>query len=157
MGGFFTSILSPALIMWLGLTFVPSMLTRPFLMASAATERVLKIREAQSHLSILAEGFAMPGRRPEGCVLPSLKLFAAITILFLEVRRVVTAPREASFLSELVELVHGVVNTTEHEALDNLNSRVNGRLKCEHVLTAVVTKHPFNLSAPGKVVTYAHA
>ena len=35
------------------------MVTRPFLHAEAAIERVLNIREAQSHLSILALSFAI--------------------------------------------------------------------------------------------------
>ena len=36
-----------------GLTFTPDTDTRPFLQASVAIARVLKIRVAQSHLSIL--------------------------------------------------------------------------------------------------------
>ena len=37
-----------------GFTLVPPTVTRPFLHASAAMERVLNIRAAHSHLSILA-------------------------------------------------------------------------------------------------------
>ena len=54
MGGFFTLTTSPTLTVWLGLTFCPPIVTRLFLQASAAMERVLKIRAAHSHLSIRA-------------------------------------------------------------------------------------------------------
>src|SRR3712207_4511921 len=56
MGGFFTSITSPGLMLWLAFTFCPPIVTRPFLMASPATERVLYMRAAHSHLSMRAEG-----------------------------------------------------------------------------------------------------
>jgi len=53
-GDFLTQMISPALIVWLGLTLTPLIVTRLFLQASAARERVLNTRAAQSHLSILA-------------------------------------------------------------------------------------------------------
>lgn len=52
-GGLRTEILSPTLMVCDGLTFMPPMVTRPFLHASVAMERVLNMRVAQSHLSIL--------------------------------------------------------------------------------------------------------
>lgn len=51
--------MSPVFIICDGLTLTPLMVTRPFLHAEAAIERVLNIREAQSHLSILAVSFAI--------------------------------------------------------------------------------------------------
>ena len=53
-GGFLTLTTSPSFSGREGFTVVPPMVTRPFLQASAAMLRVLKIRAAQSHLSILA-------------------------------------------------------------------------------------------------------
>ena len=59
MGGFFTCITSPTLIMRAGLACAPLMHTLPFLHASAAMVRVLKIRAAHIHLSILASAIVM--------------------------------------------------------------------------------------------------
>ncbi len=54
-----TFTVSPALMTCEGLTLTPFMVTRPFLHAVAAIERVLKILAAHSHLSILAVSFAI--------------------------------------------------------------------------------------------------
>ena len=53
-GGFFTLTTSPSLMRWEGFRLAPLIVTRPFLQAVAAMERVLKMRAAQNHLSILA-------------------------------------------------------------------------------------------------------
>ena len=53
-GGFFTDTVSPVLTMCDGFTLTPFMVTLPFLQALAASERVLNILDAHSHLSILA-------------------------------------------------------------------------------------------------------
>ncbi|EXY14150.1 hypothetical protein M087_3096 [Bacteroides fragilis str. S23 R14] len=55
-GGFFTWITSPGFIIRAAFTNDPLMLIRPFLQASAAIVRVLKMRTAHIHLSILASG-----------------------------------------------------------------------------------------------------
>ena len=57
MGAFFTLTTSPRLMMNEGLREMPPTVTRPFLQASAAMLRVLYMRAAQSHLSILALSF----------------------------------------------------------------------------------------------------
>ena len=51
-GGLRTWITSPTLIMREGLIVTPPIMIRPFLQASAAIVRVLKIRVAHIHLSI---------------------------------------------------------------------------------------------------------
>ena len=48
-------MISPTLMVRLGLTLISPTVTRLFLMASTATERVLKMRAAHSHLSMRAE------------------------------------------------------------------------------------------------------
>ena len=53
-GGLRTSITSPGFTVRAGLTCEPFMLTRPFYQLSAAIVRVLKMRDAHIHLSILA-------------------------------------------------------------------------------------------------------
>ena len=53
---FLTLMNSPHLMVCEGLTLEFPMVTRPFLHASAAIERVLKIRAAHSHLSMRAVG-----------------------------------------------------------------------------------------------------
>ena len=59
MGGFFTSMMSPGLMVRAGFTEVPPMDMRPFLQASAAMVRVLNMRAAHNHLSIRASSFIL--------------------------------------------------------------------------------------------------
>ena len=54
MGGFRTSMMSPGFTMRDGFTWAPLMEILPFLHASQAMVRVLKMRTAHIHLSILA-------------------------------------------------------------------------------------------------------
>ena len=58
-GGLRTCMISPILIVREGFTVVPDTDTRPFLQASAAIVRVLKMRVAHIHLSIRTS-FSLP-------------------------------------------------------------------------------------------------
>ena len=59
MGGLRTLTTSPGFTMRAGLACAPLMLMRPFLQASEAMVRVLKIRTAHIHLSILASAISL--------------------------------------------------------------------------------------------------
>ena len=62
-GGLRTSIISPTRMMREGLRATPFIVTCPFLQAAAATVRVLKMREAQSHLSMRASLLSTAAKR----------------------------------------------------------------------------------------------
>src|SRR3712207_2666501 len=60
-------------------------------------------------------------------------------------------------LSQLVKLVHRGSDALQHEALDDVNGRVEGGLQLFHLFVGVAAQHPVYLASLGIIVAHAYA